>query len=156
MKTLILYASKRGATRQIAERIAKQLNGSVLCDITQTPVISLTDYDCVILGGAVTAGLIPRKLKRFVQNSTNELLAKRLGIFVSGLNANGLVEYLSQNFPAPLLEAATAKAFLGGIYDPALCSFFARAIIKAAAKLDKYTSTIDESEIVAFARKMDF
>jgi menaquinone-dependent protoporphyrinogen IX oxidase len=40
MKTLILYATKHGAAREIAQRIAIRLDGAVVHDSSLSPVLS--------------------------------------------------------------------------------------------------------------------
>ena len=152
MKAIIIYATKHGATKKIAEHIANRIGGTVLCDITENHPLCISDYDCVILGSPLTAGMIHKQIKQFAANHIEQLTSKRLGLFVSGLQKEGEATYLKQNFPPGLLDAARAKAFLGGIFDPAKCGFLARIGIKMAAKLNTYTSIIDEDEINAFVQ----
>ena len=89
-----------------------------------------------------------------IAEHADELLCKKLGLFLSGLQESGETEYLEQNFPKALLDSASAKAFLGGIFDPEKCGFIERKIIKAVAKLDTYTSTINEEKIAAFVQAL--
>jgi len=154
MKTLIVYATKYGATQKISEGIASRIDSAELHDINSNAKVSLADYDCVIIGSPLTAGMIRKEIKEFAGKNINELKSKRLGIFVSGLQESGEAEYLRKNFPPDLLAAAKAKAFLGGIFDPEKCGRLARIAIKAASKLDKYTSTIDEEKIDRFTRQL--
>ena len=154
MRTIIIYATKHGATKKIGEYIANRINNAVLHDIDSAATISVSDYDCVVLGSPLTAGMIRREIKNFAVNHTAELKSKRLGLFVSGLQKDGEAEYLKQNFPQELLDHAAAKAFLGGIFDPEGCGFVARKLIKAVAKIDAYTSTIDEEKINLFVQRL--
>ena len=155
MKTLIVYATKYGATRQIAESIAAEMDDAVLCDLGNGERADLDEYDCVIIGSPLMAGAVRKEVKAFAMACVNELVTKRLGIFLSGMQAEGLEEYLSNNFLAELLDAAAVKALLGGIYDPKKCGFFARLVMKMAAKHTRYTSTIDAEKVKAFARQMN-
>lgn len=154
MKTLIVYATKHGATRKIAEQIADQLGGATLHDIEKGKPPALADYECVVLGSPLMAGAVRKEIKAFAAANAAELGCRRLGLFVSGLQAEGEAEYLSKNFPPELLAAARAKAFLGGIFDPAACGFVARKMMKAIAKLESYTSTIDPARVERFAREL--
>lgn len=152
MRTLIIYATKNGATKKIAELLAASLGAEVtLQDIGEGPTTSAFEYDCVVLGSPLTAGMIRKEIKQFAANNADTLKEKRLGLYVSGLQGDGEAKYFEENFPAELLEAARAKAFLGGIFDPDKCGFVARKIIKTIAKLESYTSTIDEEKIRQFA-----
>jgi menaquinone-dependent protoporphyrinogen IX oxidase len=154
MKTLIIFTTKHGATLKIAERIAKYIDNATLLDLNSNRTFSVADYDCIILGSPITAGMIHKKVKDFAKTNLNELTKKQVGLFVSGLQAEGEAAYFQQNFPAKLLAEATVTAFLGGIFDPEKCGFVARKMIKAIAKLDRYTSTIDEEKIKTFSAKL--
>ena len=55
MKTLILYATKHGATRKIAKLIAQEIPDSVVKDVEESDP-HLPSYDCVILGSSLMAG----------------------------------------------------------------------------------------------------
>ena len=57
MKTLILYATKHGATRKIAKLIAQEIPDSVVKDVEESDP-HLPSYDCVILGSSLMAGQI--------------------------------------------------------------------------------------------------
>ncbi|MCL2847419.1 MAG: hypothetical protein FWE13_01535 [Firmicutes bacterium] len=56
MKILVVYATKNGATKEIAERIAKQISSSEICDVKSAEIPNINDFDCVILGSAIYAG----------------------------------------------------------------------------------------------------
>jgi len=56
MKTLILYATKHGATREVATRIASHTDGTVLHDLKQASTPTLADFDCVIIGSSLYGG----------------------------------------------------------------------------------------------------
>jgi len=155
MKILIVYATKYGATKEIVGKLEGYLEGDVTtCNIDDKPTIKPKDYDCVIIGSPVVAGAIKKGIKEFAQNNVKELQEKKVGIFVSGLAEDGMSDYLRNNFPKELLATAKEKAFLGGIYDPQKCNFFARMILKAVAKMDKYTNTIDDEKISSFAKNL--
>ena len=79
MKTLIVYATKYGATKQIAEQLAEYLGGADLVDVGKGETASLTEYDCVVLGSPLTAGSIRKEVKAFAQQHAGELGGKRLG-----------------------------------------------------------------------------
>ena len=154
MKALIIYSTKHGATKKIAESIAGRLSGAVLHDADCGEKITFSDYDCIILGSPLTAGRISKAVKKIAAEHADELQNKTIGLFLSGLQESEAETYFKDNFPAELLERAAAKAFLGGIFDPEKCGFISRKLIKAAAKLDSYTSTIDEAKITTFAEAL--
>lgn len=155
MKTLILYTTKHGSTQEIAQAIAQKLSDAQICNLKKESAPPLAGFDCVVLGSPLTAGQISKNIKEFVQHNSGALQKKRLGFFVSGLDATQEATYLENNFPTELLETAKAKRFLGGVYDPAKCGFLERMVMKAAAKQTAYTSKINPDRINLFVKELN-
>jgi len=152
MDTLILYATKHGAAREIAEGIADSMGGAVLHDLKQGGVPALAGFDCVIIGSSLYAGSIRKEAKTFLAQNTDQLGGKKLGLFLSGMAQSDEKKYFTDNFPADLLQQAKAASFLGGIFDPQKANAMERLIMKAVTKQSGYTSTIDAEKIQQFAR----
>jgi len=71
MKTTVLYASKSGNTKKVADAIASELK----CEVLQiTPnsksTINLNDYDLIFLGSGITFGNPNEILVRYLQALT--------------------------------------------------------------------------------------
>lgn len=154
MKTLILFATKNGATREIAQRIAKQMEGAVVHDLRNSEIPALGGFDCVIIGSSVYAGMIRKEAKSFVGQNAAVLCGKRLGLFISGLDGSKEKEYLSANYPAEVLRAAKSACFLGGVFDPEKAGFMGRLVMKAVAKQTEYTDNIDDTKIKQFTEAL--
>ena len=154
MKTLILYATKHGAAREAAERIAKLMEGSRIHDLKQKDIPPLEGFDCVIIGSSLYAGMIRKEAKSFISQNAGSLQGKRLGLFLCGIEGSGEKKYFDDNFPPDILKAAKAKNFLGGIFDPKKAGMMDRLIIKAAAKITEYTDNIDDVKIKQFVEAM--
>ena len=148
MRTLILYATKYGATAEIAQRIAWKMDGAVVYDLKQDNIPLLEGFDCIILGSSVYAGNIRKEAGTFAAKNAAELGKKTVGLFLSGLRAD--VDALNKKYPPGFAEKAKAKGFLGGIFDPQKCSGPERFIMKMAAKLTEYTDSIDDEAIDRF------
>ena len=151
MKTLILYATKHGAARQIAQRIAGMMQDAELCDLKQAGIPSLESYDSVIIGSSLYAGMIRKETKAFLRLNGDKLLGKRLGLFVSGLDGSGEKRYFETNFPQDILQAAVEKRFLGGIFDPKKAGVMGRLIMRMVTKQAVYTDTISDDAVKRFA-----
>ena len=154
MKTLILYATKYGAAGEIAQRIAKKIDGAVIHDLKQSGAPSLEEFDCVILGGSIYAGMLRKEAKSFIKQNASALCGKNLGLFLCGMDSSSERDYFNNNFPAEIIQAAKAMSFLGGIFDPGKVGLMGRLIMKAATKHDKYTDTIDNGKIEQFVEAM--
>ena len=154
MKTLILYASHYGATHEIARRIQSHMDDSALHDLKQGGAPSIAEYDCVIIGSPLYAGLIQKEVKAFVIKNAEGLRGKSIGLLLSGFEAENEQEYFEKNFPKDILDSAKAKCFTGGIYDPAKAGLLHKLMLKAAGKQMPYTDTIDNEKIKQFAEVM--
>lgn len=85
-RVLVVYESKYGQTRKIANFIAGVLrdagNSVDLLEAHQKEVVGLSKYDGVIVGGAVYASGFPRKLQHWV-HAHSEVLNKKPTAFYS-------------------------------------------------------------------------
>ena len=155
MNTLILYATKHGATREIAERIADNMSSAVLHDLKQSNIPKLEGFDCVIIGSSLYAGFIRKEAKVFLAQNADKLLNKKIGLFLSGMAKSDEKKYFDDNFPKSILQAAKAASFLGGTFDPSKAGKMERLIMKVVTKQSEYTNTIDDEKIKQFAKSMN-
>lgn len=154
MKTLILYATKHGATREIAERIAKQIGAATLFHLKDGTLPQLDEYDAILIGSPVYAGQVRSEVKTFAAQHTDTLKTKTLGLFLSGINQEGMASYLETNYPKDIVAHAKATAMPGGVFDPAKAGFFEKLIMRAVAKKTTYTNTLSDEEIKRFAEAL--
>jgi menaquinone-dependent protoporphyrinogen oxidase len=116
MKTLILYATKYGATEEVARRLRKQLDGEVtLVNVMVDPVRSPERYDMVILGGSIYMGKVQKQLTNYIRKNIDILGQKNIGLYICAAHPeeNKRIIELQQAFPASLNRKAIAKAVLG-------------------------------------------
>ena len=154
MKTLILYATKYGAAEEIAKRIAAQLENSTAINLKQAGDVQIGDYDCIIVGSSVYAGTFRKEAKAFLTQNADELCKKKLGLFICSMGDSNEDEVFKTNVPNSIIEAAIAKASLGGAFDPKKANFFERLIMKAVAKQSGYIDKINDEKISTFAKEM--
>ena len=86
MTVLVAYASRHGATREIAEAIAAELSElgaeAIACDAAE--VDDLRPFDAVVLGSAVYVGSWLEPARKLVELHADELSSRRIWIFSSG------------------------------------------------------------------------
>lgn len=102
-KVLVAYASKYGATREIAENIGQTLGKSGL-DVDVLPinqVTSLTSYTAVVLGSAIYMGFWRKKASVFLKTNENILIEKLVWLFSSGPAGKESVEELMKGWCFP-------------------------------------------------------
>lgn len=75
MTTAIIYVSKTGNTRKVAEYIASKIDAEAI-DVKNCSDIS--SYDRIILGTGVFAGRIPKAMRNFVENNKDKLATASL------------------------------------------------------------------------------
>jgi menaquinone-dependent protoporphyrinogen oxidase len=154
MNTIILYATKHGAAADIAQRIAKQIENAVTYDLKQGNIPQLNEYDCVIIGSSVYAGGFRKEAKSFLSKNAEELLKKKLGLFVSGMSESESNEVFKSNVPGDVLMAAVAKGALGGAFYPDKANIFERLIMRIVTKQSGFVSTISDEKISKFVDAM--
>lgn len=85
-RVLVTYGSKRGGTAEIAAAIHEEMLGAGL-DVELEPAAAIADiseYDVVILGGALYMGRWQRDARRFVKRHAAVLRARTVYMFSSG------------------------------------------------------------------------
>lgn len=97
-KAVVIYKSKTGFTKKYAQWIGEELN-CVSIPYSEGRRIPLEDYDIIIFGGGLYAGMI-NGLKWFKQRLP-ELHGKKVAIFATGATPSGIPDIenaLKKNF----------------------------------------------------------
>ncbi len=115
MRTLIIYASTYGFTKESVEDLKQNIRGEVtVSNVTTDNIPSLEDFDNIVIGGSIYMGQINKKLKAYCTENLSLLLKKRVALFLCcGLPEN-FKQTLENTFPKELIERAVAKECFGG------------------------------------------
>jgi len=130
MKILVAYASRHGATRGIAERLAQRLERNGL-DVTLEHVDrvgAVDDYDAFVIGSAAYNHHWLKEATRFARRHRTRLESRPVWLFSSGPIGTATVDATGQDplkaaVPREFAELAAAvrprdlKIFYGA-YDP--------------------------------------
>jgi len=118
-KTLIVYFSIYGTTKEYAEWIAKELNGDIY-SINEFKENIINEYDIIIVGSGLYAGKV-KGVDLLVKNYET-LKNKKLVIFTCGLadyskaeNMNSIYNRLKKEFPEKIIEGIKIFYLRGGI-----------------------------------------
>lgn len=86
MRILVVYASRYGATRGIAERIGRKLNegGQEAEVVSVSETKALESYDAFVVGSAIYAGSLMKEATDFVRNNAVLLGTRPVWLFASG------------------------------------------------------------------------
>jgi menaquinone-dependent protoporphyrinogen oxidase len=136
---LVTYASKYGATQEIADQIGRTLQEAGL-EVVIAPANQADNpesFDAVILGSAVYAGMWRKQAIQFLEQHEKTLASKPTWLFSSGPTDEGdPVELLDGwTFPeaqqpiADRLQPREITVFHGAL-DPSKLNFAERLVIK--------------------------
>jgi menaquinone-dependent protoporphyrinogen oxidase len=137
-KILVSYASKYGATREIAEKIGEELTQHFKVDIASVgEVKDLDKYQCIILGSAVYVGNWRKAARKFLTKNAEILATKKVWLFSSGPTGQGDPAELLKGWKFPeklgkIIETITPKEVVvfHGSLDVSKLNFIERKAIK--------------------------
>lgn len=142
MKTLIIYGSTYGYTRDCVKKLSELIKGEIsIVNVSKDAILPIDEFDNVIIGGSILMGHIQKKLKAYCASNVDLIKNKRLGLFL----CCGLPENFEQNmknvFPEELIEKAIAIECFGGELRTEKMNFAHKMLTemmkKVAAKEDK-------------------
>jgi menaquinone-dependent protoporphyrinogen oxidase len=157
MKTAIVYVSKHGTTEKTALKIQHGLGeaNTELFNLRNSNLIDLSQFDQIIVGGSIHAGMIQNRVKEFCNKNTVTLLGKRLGLFISCFYEGEVAEnQLEKAYPEILKKHAISCKVMGGEMLLEKMNFFEKLIVKKVAGITQTDSKIKLENIEAFINEM--
>lgn len=125
MKTIILYLTRDGQTKKIAQRIANQIPDCVLISLRDQALISSTDFtkfDQIIIGASIRYGHFDPLLEKFIAQHFNILNQKHSAFFSVNLTAR------KPNRNTPQTNTYTRKLLTRIAWQPNKVEVFAGAL----------------------------
>lgn len=125
MKTAILYLTRDGQTKKIAERIAANLTDCTLFDLRDQAVISAANFenfDQMIIGASIRYGHFDPLLEQFIANHAPLLNTKTSAFFSVNLTAR------KANRNTPESNTYTRKLLARIAWQPTFVEVFAGAL----------------------------
>lgn len=156
MKTIIIYTTKYGFSRVLAEHLQEKLAGEIHLADAKGPVPGLEPYDTVILGGSVYMGRIQKAMTAYIREHLQELLGKNIGLYLSAGITDGAVEEqeLRAAFGTELINHAAAKDVLGYCFDFSKMNFLERCMVKAKGKGTENERVLREERMEQFVHML--
>ncbi len=156
MKTLVAYATKHGASEKCAKLLAEKLEGEVNVVNLKGSSINLSQYDKVVIGGSVYAGMMRKEVKQFLAANLEAIKNKKFGLFVCGMSdGEQMGKIIEMVYPQELRDKAAAVSSFGTQMFIKDLGFFERFIVKTIAKTDTDVNKIDTAAIAGFAEKIN-
>lgn len=126
MKTLILFSTRDGQTREIASYLASELKEQGMyadvVNLNRTQEIVWQDYDRVVIGASIRYGHFHPAVDRFVKKH-----AVTLNALPSAFYSVNLVARKAEK-RTPQTNSYTRKFLLSSPWQPTLCAVFAGAL----------------------------
>ena len=161
MKTLILYSSKGGCSKECAEILKKYMGDR---DITVESVtannIDISEFDFIVLGGSVRMGKFYPPMVNFMHKHAADIEKKPHALFLCCGFMNSADEYIEKLFPESLRESAHFVEYFGGELKPEKYSGFMKFVVRwirnsiADREEDNDLTDIIESNISLLATKI--
>lgn len=147
MKTLIVYATKYGCTKDCAKLLKDRLTGEVTITTISDCRYNLDQFDAIIIGGSVYMGKIQKSITNFCKKNEAILLQKKVGLFASCYTPTDTKSYLNTLFPQSLLDHAICAALVGGRMDYEKMNFAYRKLFQSLKKIEGFRAEFEEPEI---------
>jgi menaquinone-dependent protoporphyrinogen oxidase len=139
IQVLVAYATKYGATAEIAEKIGHVVRQAGLrTDVLSTDRVSdLTPYNAVVLGSAVYAGQWRKETTTFLEANQKKLAERPVWLFSSGPTGEGDPVQLMKGWRFPEAQQSIADrirprdiAFFHGVLDMKKLNLAEKLIVK--------------------------
>ncbi len=163
MKTLILYSTRDGQTKKIADFIAVRLNGDVAVHSITDFHADLAPFDNIIIGASIRYGHFDKHLYKTIEKSTALLNEKHTAFFGVNLTARKAGKDTAETnvYVRKFLQRITWKPKLADVFAGALLyprySWFDQAMIQFIMKITGgETDTSKEIEYTDWKRVADF
>lgn len=155
-RILIVYASKYGCTEKAALLLQARLNAAEVVNLSSGQLPDLTGYGTVILGGSIYYGRIRKEMAAFTAQHKQELLRKRLGLFIcAGMTGEKGEQELKQAYPEIIYNKALAREIMGDEIYPDRISALDKWILRMVrGKEHKTGGGLSMDKLERFAHTM--
>ena len=130
-------------------------DGTEMFNLKKEKIKNLDHYDTIIIGGSIHAGKIQRRMKLFCEKNREQLLSKKLGLYLCCMEEGDTAHQQFDNaYSKELRQHAMATGLFGGEFDFDRMGALAKTIVKKVAKTNDSVSKLHLDRIEDFAAKM--
>lgn len=154
MKTLIIYTTRNGSVKEVAQLISKELDGDVtIINLQDDEPKDISDYDVILIGSSIYFGQINKRIKHFISIHRPELLHRKLGIFLlAGEKDKDLLQkQIDQTIPHDIVTKAELISVMGSQIKLKKFSIIVRLLLRYVKKIKSSYKNIDKDKIKEFA-----
>lgn len=115
MKLALIYMSRHGSTEKLVRHLATSFKGDIhVFNLSEDTHPDIKDFDSVIIGGSIHYGSIQKEIQLFYKRNLQELLKKKLGLFVCCLLSTRNSDQFERAYPLILRAHSSASAAFDG------------------------------------------
>ncbi|CQR45985.1 protoporphyrinogen oxidase [Paraliobacillus sp. PM-2] len=158
MTTYILYTTKHGTTKYVANDLAKQLTGkTILINLKEQNEIDLSEANMIILGASIYVGKVQKEMKQFIDAHLEQLLTKPIGLFLCAghPDKNVVKREMQAAYSEKLRKHATSFLLPGYIYDFSKLHTLERLIVKKIVGIKESRHHLDTAAIKQFTSEIN-
>lgn len=143
MKTLIVYASKYGFTKEVVDQIKQSISHS--CNVVNIKNENISkqaieSVDNIIIAASMYVGAINKKMQEFIASNETDLMKKNIGIVVMAMQKDDVENEITSNFSKELLNHSTFAEWIGGKFNIEKMSWMDKMIVKKVANCKETTT----------------
>ena len=150
MRVAIVYATRYGSTRTVAEQVAERVDGEVLLgDLSNRSGRQIAaGSEVVVIGSPVYSGRVPMPVRRFVAGARDLLATKHVVLFMTSFYTGARAEaQLADNFPAWIVAQSRSHHFVGGRIEMSRLRRLDSFVLRRIGMVSKDVDTISVSAI---------
>ena len=116
MKTVIIYGTKSGASRECAQRLGKEIVNTTIIDIDQVQP-NIEEFTHVIIGAGVRNDKMYKPIRDFLKKNQTDLLSKTIACYLCNSKPKTTEQVIVDSIPKAVREASIEITSFGG-YKP--------------------------------------
>jgi menaquinone-dependent protoporphyrinogen IX oxidase/uncharacterized protein YhbP (UPF0306 family) len=158
IRTLIVYSSKYGSTRNAAKIIALINGPAMYCSVDEFKP-EYKEFENIVIGSPLLQEKLDPKIIKFVKNNREWLKEKPVSLFCTCLNKKGGLDQLRELEKSMEIETVSMKAVGGRLIidkldetDNELIKKFLEYVKLPFEDMDFY----NEEEIIAYSKKLKY
>jgi len=158
MKTAIIYMSKHGTTEKVVKIISAHLTETHIdvFNLRDVKAPDINNYDFVIIGGSIHAGMVQKRIKQFCINYADILINKKVGLFLCCMEVGEKAIVQFENaFPEALRRHAFYTGLMGGECLTDKMSFFERNLVKLVVGGPEKYPRLDDKAIETLLKQLN-
>lgn len=143
MKIILIYTSKHGGCKMIAQEIKNKINCE--CYSLEEFHGDVQDFDVIILGSPVYAGMLDKKMIAFASSCLK--VSEKVYFFTSGMVKKDYQKVMTENLGEVPFSKMRQGACLGGVLNFPDMNIVERNILKLINKNAKLVPSIDKKTV---------